>query len=208
MDIKTIAAVGDSISNGYCDPHGGWLIRLLQTLNKSGDTFYSLNNFAISGDTLGDAWHNLCRNCIHRQTDTLILYIGANDIRRKSSIENEMATSQELRACYWDQIIDLAARLPQKTIVFGLLPVDEGKGAYECEDGIWFWQNTDVQSYNAFIRDRLQGTDIQFIDWHDDFTKNTPLPDLMEDIVHPNAEGHQRMAEMAYQVMIEPGEPA
>ena len=201
MDIKTIATVGDSISNGYCDPQGGWLIRLIQKLNSDQPYFYSLNNFSISGDTLGDAWHNLCRNCIHRQTDHLIIYIGANDIRRKSSTDNEMATSQEMREQYWDQIIDLANRLPQKISVFGVLPVDESKGAYECEDGTWFWRNEDARDYNSFIQQRLNSTEIQFIDWFDDFANADSLSSMMEDIVHPNAKGHQRMADIAYKAL-------
>lgn len=199
MDIKTIAAVGDSISNGSCDPQGGWLIRLLQTLNHNNDQlFWSLNNFAISGDTLGDAWHNLCRNCVHRQTDILIIYIGANDIRRKGAADACMCSSPEQREMYWNNIINWSKVMPQQLIICGLLPIDESKGAYICEDGTYYWSNLDAAAYNQDIKNRAQANDIPFIDWYDIFAAEAPLPSLMDDIVHPNAQGHARMASLAF----------
>lgn len=202
MDIKTIAAVGDSISNGACDSEGGWLIRLLRLLNKGkSDTLYTLNNFSISGDLIGDAWHNLCRNCIHRQTDYLFIYIGANDIRRWNAPDAPTCSSYEAQLLYWDNILDWAQQAPQKVVIFGLLPLDESKGPYMCESGTYYWDNTDLRSYNKQIKTWAAKRNITFINWLDEFGTQNNIPDLMADIVHPNEAGHNRMANIAYQAL-------
>jgi lysophospholipase L1-like esterase len=63
--------------------------------------------------------------------------------------------------------------------------------------------NVHVQQYNACLREVCTEQEVSIIDTHSAFMQNNHLTLLCDDGVHPNAQGHQRIAELVHAAIVQ-----
>ncbi|MCB1558809.1 MAG: hypothetical protein KDJ50_07820 [Alphaproteobacteria bacterium] len=199
-NAKAIAVLGDSISNGYYDEEGlGWISRLSVLLNKNDPNGYFIRNHAVSGDRIFDVKYRLFGS-VERNVDALIIAVGANDTYIFGDRDDHPVLGMDLRLLLWDDVLRFAKGLTSNIFVFGILPVDELKvPARFMDDGRGkFFRNDHIVEYNKAIKKICTQYDIKHINFHEMFLE-AGHEALLADDVHPNAKGHELLAQWAYE---------
>lgn len=199
MTEKVIAFVGDSILNGYCDqPFQGWGLRLINKLEQRAPHTIGSLNTAVSGHRVFDGLYQLCGPVISYRPDCLIISIGVNDISRSIHPGQEILTSRDLREEIWLKLLDIAKKNVPQVFVTSVQPIDEQTMpfVYEGIPQCWFL-NKDIDAYNQDIQKYCQQYGIEFLDMNAAIDRRT-WPAMLHDGLHPNASGHEFLAELAY----------
>lgn len=193
--LKHIGIIGDSIAHGYCDEENlGWVARLGQLLLAEHHDFYLFNNMAEEGDNIADATNRAACETALRNLDLIIINVGINDLRRRKDSDLQLDFSEGVRKMYWNKLLDILQKTKAKIVVLDLIPVVEEK--YTPEAGL-IRRNTDVERYNEIIKNICTERNIDFFARHQNWIKRD-LQHLYKDATHPNAEGHQIMAQEIY----------
>lgn len=199
MTEKVISFIGDSILNGYWDqPFQGWGLRLVHQLGQDRPYQIGALNAAISGHRVFDALHQLCGPVISSRPDFLIISIGTNDIQRSVGPRQEIITSQDLREEIWNRLLDIAVKNIPKIFVTSVQPVDDTIMPF-VYDGIpqCSFLNKDIDEYNKDIKKYCDLHKIDFMDLNSKIDRKI-WPSMLHDGLHPNADGHALLADLAY----------
>lgn len=191
---------GDSIAQGAWDPLGGWVQRIRTTLdqiyfhdeNKQCLTF----NMGVSGNTSQDIVNRFTKEMNVRQNkdqDSMIIFAtGMNDSLIMQ--DNGMSVvSPDLFEKNLDKLWVRAKKYSKKICFVGLTPVNEdivNPLPWAPDRSYW---NSSLQQYNEIISNFCAEKNIKCIDMWQDWIDHDYRPWLF-DGVHPNAEGHQRIA--------------
>lgn len=190
--IKNIGMVGDSIAHGYYDEQNlGWFARLGQKILATHSGEYVFNNMSQSGDNIADAANRANFEVLSRQFDLILVNIGINDLRRRKDSDLQLDFSEGARIMYWNKLLDILTLTKASIIVTDLIPVIENR--YTTQASLVRY-NTDVERYNEIIKHICQQRNIRFFERYAAW-KNRELDKLYKDATHPNAEGHQIMAD-------------
>lgn len=190
--IKLIGIVGDSIAHGFYDAEDlGWVARLGKMILQSRAGEYVFNNMAQAGDNIADAYHRALTEVGSRHFDLILVNVGINDLRRRKNSDLQLDFSEGARIMYWQKMLAFLQSTGAKIVVTDLLPVVEEK---YTEDASLTRYNSDVERYNEIIGEICAAYKVPF------FARNAAwqqrdLPALYQDATHPNARGHQIMAE-------------
>lgn len=211
--IKSIACLGDSITAGYFDEEGlGWVTRFNRLLAQNYPMQYHAQSCGISGDTVVDAWHNLLSKVTQLAPDILIIKIGVNDTNILEGIEPEsLRISRADRMNYWIKILQFAKTNFEKTLVVAPLPISqpvirfaawpddpEGLTSFRFEQDI-------IKTYNQDIEKLCFENNVPFLSLFDMWVNEGGLDELMPDGLHPNAAGHEKLAQDIYKKFKEIG---
>lgn len=200
-NFKNILFLGDSISDGFYDSEGaGWVGRLEQLLHKDAPLMWGMQNFSVSGDRVVDALYRLNGYLTTKDTDYLFVAVGVNDIFRYGSEDAPISMALELRHDYWNRLFKLAKPFVEKVFVFSLLPVNESLNG-KFTDGFGtklISLNKDIVEYNSKIKEWAEESRAVFIDLYSRFY-NHGHENLLFDDSHPNSEGHELLAQWAYE---------
>jgi len=197
---KSIAVLGDSITNGYYDEEGlGWIARLSILLNKDEPNSYIFCNHAVGGDRIYDVKYRLFSS-VERYASSLIIAVGVNDTYVYVKRDAPPVLYMGLREEIWNDVLAFAKKLVPQVFVFGILPVDEARvparvSNYGEEK---FFRNDYIVDYNERIKGWCEHHDVPHINFHQRFL-DTGHVRLLADDVHPNAEGMQLLAQWAYE---------
>lgn len=174
-------ALGDSLTYGY--PFGqkySWVELLSQKLG------INIENSGINGNTFRDMWNRLLFDVIDLKPDYVILMGGANDVCQGHKIEN-----------LEQNFLKLIQSLEEYKIkpIIGLSPPVEQK---ELE--------AVLNEFREFVRKKARKFKWPVIDFYTSFLdpkKKTKRPQLglLEDGIHPSAEGYRLMADVATPVL-------
>lgn len=209
---EMIACLGDSITAGFWDEEGlGWVGRLNLKLVEGRGFSYRTLNYGVSGDTTLSGWHNLVSNVPHACPDTLIIMLGVNDVQEKSSDlpgSPYLSLAESLKN--WQKILTFSASQGYQILVVGPLPV-AGEGVrFAAHDGydfipghdFFFYDQERIKTYNDAL-ERLCGRHkIPFLRLFEDW-RSRDTESLLQDGLHPNAAGHQLLAEQVYAKLVE-----
>ncbi|MBU1198963.1 MAG: hypothetical protein KKF46_08495 [Nanoarchaeota archaeon] len=200
-----ILTFGDSIVFGRGEKPGtGWVGRLKNYFEEQ-DFYHAVYNMGIPGDTTSDL---LARfeiesksriHYFHTGDKYIIMFgIGTNDARCINNPENHQTEPDKFRK----NIISLISKAKKhtKNIVFiGLLPVDESiTNPYEDT----YFTNKLQKQYNDIIKECCKQENIEFIDLFDDWI-NIDYKVLLDDGLHPNSEGYEKMYEQIKEFLVE-----
>jgi lysophospholipase L1-like esterase len=205
----TIICFGDSITYGNWDPEGGWVGRLRnyldsKSLNAYSDIdlyskFYTLTyNQGIPGDTstgLFARFENELTPRFNPDEETIILFaIGINDSRYYISNGKHETDLEEFGQNIWD-MWEIARQYTNDVAFIGLTPVDEDRTNPLAWEPDAVYKNDYIQKYDEVIKDFCNYREIPFIDI---FSKmiDLNLHELMEDGIHPNANGYKIIEEI------------
>jgi acyl-CoA thioesterase-1 len=192
-----IMPLGDSITNGH-DVPGGYRTALWQKLTKRGyilDFVGSMQNGSRelpdrdheghSGWRIRDLRSQIQPWLQQTEPDIVLLMIGSNDILKNDSPETAPDRLQEL-------LTDIFAQVPEAKVFVGSIPPMADPA-----------RDRQVREYNATIKNLISqqnaaGKQVFFVDIYPVLNLND-LPDGL----HPNAQGHQKIAEAWEQALTE-----
>lgn len=196
--VKNIGMIGDSIAHGYYDENEmGFFARLAKLILENHPGEYVFNNMAQSGDNIADATNRAIYEVLSRQFDLIIVNIGINDLRRRKNSDIQLDFSEGARIMYWNKLLDILAKTGAKIVVMDLVPVIESRYS---EQASLVRYNSDVERYNEIIKTICQDRNVFFFSRYEDW-KSRDLEKLYKDATHPNAVGHQMMAEEIYRFL-------
>lgn len=193
--VKNVGMIGDSIAHGYYDEQDlGWFARLGKIILSEYNGEYVFNNMSQSGDNIADATNRANFEVLSRQFDLIIVNIGINDLRRRKDSKLQLDFSEGTRIMYWNRLLDILTKTEATIVVTDLTPVIESR---YTEQASLVRYNSDVERYNEIIKDICQKRNIFFFARYNQWISRN-LEELYKDATHPNAKGHQIMAEEVY----------
>lgn len=197
---KNIGMIGSSTTHGYYDEQDlGWFARLAKKMLTTNEGQYVFNNLSQSGDNIADATNRAYHEVLSRQFDLIIVNIGLNDIRRRKDSDLQLDLSEGVRIMYWNKLLDILSKTKAKIVVTDLTPVIEKR---YTEKATLIRYNSDVERYNEIIAKICQQRNILFFERYGRWSGRN-LENLYNDANHPNAKGHQIMAEEMYDYLRE-----
>lgn len=204
-DYKKFTCLGDSITQGFWDEEGlGWVARLRQKVAKDAPCQYWFGNSGISGDTIRDAWHNL-QKLMHQAPQNIIIKIGVNDTciyEGADGVEHQRILAHE-RMSVWDIMTDFLLKQDVNLLVVGPLPVEKDItyiNPKPCDAGVLKgrrFENALIKDYNDAQQALCQAKDILFLRLYEHWDKIKDQG-FYFDGLHPNAKGHQLLADQIY----------
>lgn len=177
---KTLVVLGDSLSAGFgVDPAEAWPARIQEKIREA-RLPWKLVNAGVSGDTSAGGLRRLDW-ILRRPLEALLIELGGNDGLRGLPLA---ATRTNLQA-----VIDRTrAKYPQVRIVIAGMKMPENLGeAY-------------TRQFEGLYRDLAETNRVALIPFLLDGVGGRPELNL-QDQIHPNAEGHRRVATNVWQVL-------
>jgi len=184
-DEIRVAAVGDSITDGYGEPSSDSYPSRLQSLLGSK---YQVFNYGASGTTLlstgNDPYEKNKFYKTSHQVDAgiVVIMLGTND--SKPNNWNATAYKEQLI-----QFVDSYKNLKSQPMVYLMTPPAAYTNNMEVQPDIISQQIVPI------VESVAQQTNSQLIDI---FGLTQGRPELFSDDVHPNADGYQLIAEAVY----------
>ncbi len=206
MELKNLIIIGDSIARGYVTPDGTvacWGSILSRKLAQDLQTNIGLCNLSVGGITTPDILKSslLLSQNVHDPI-IIVLSFGVNDIRRIGQEENlppcEISTKDRLET--WEKIIDiLQKKFSAPIFITGILPFNEAIYPLHLgQDYKLYRLNKDAELYNQNLKDFAAKKNITFMNWATKIDIHT-WPNYLIDELHPNAEGHKILSDIAYE---------
>ena len=205
--MSRILIFGDSTAYGRWDKRGGWAERLRSLYMEKNiiniDPYWEVYNFGVDGDCSKDLLERLEFEIKQRITEgegeiIIVFAIGLND-----SQIGRIGIGTELFKSNIEKLCNIASKYSSKIIFIGLNSVDELKtNPMPWDDENMFYTNEKIEKYNNIIKSICQENNIHFIDMFNEFNKLN-YKKLLEDGLHPNSEGHQKMFEIVKDFLIE-----
>lgn len=203
--MQGISVFGDSITFGAGDSlHGGWCGRLRKYFEAKGH-HNRLYNLGICGNTTTDILQRFdsevkARDKFIRDCDqqVIIFSVGINDSRlvgKEKNPETEIVVFDK----NIQKLIDKAKLYTKEVIFIGLTPVDENfTSNYEGTAFI----NKRIKQYNDLIKMLCQKNNVPFFDMFKEFSK-LGYQKMLDNGLHPNTEGYQKMYELIKSFLIQ-----
>lgn len=200
--MPRVLIFGDSITWGASDPEGGWTARLRKWVDermyKDGRFDYPIYNLGVSGDKTEDLLKHFDVEVIARlvkddRKPIIVFAIGTNDSQYLENEQRKRVTLEQFTKNI-QELIAKARGYASKIIFIGLLPVDEAKTIPVPWAPEKSYKNEHVKEFDDIIKSQCQQNDISFVDIFSYFSSKS-FKVLLEDGLHPNAEGHQKLFE-------------
>lgn len=208
--MARILVFGDSITYGAWDTmRGGWADRLksfcMEKELENSRFDYAVYNLGISGDNTENVLRRLENeiNCrIWKDEKIIIIFaIGVNDSWFINS-ENSFKVAPDNFRNNLKEIIKISQKFSSSIAFIGLTPVDEIRTI------LWdidiSYKNEYISNYDNIIKLICRENNIHFIDMFGEFNK-VDYKKLLEDGLHPNSEGHQKMFEIVRNYLLKKG---
>ena len=177
---KSLVVLGDSLSAGFgVDLSEAWPARIQEKIREAGLP-WKLVNAGLSGDTSAGGLRRLDW-ILRRPVDALLLELGSNDGLRGLPLE---ATRTNLQPV----IERTRAKYPHARVVLAGMKMPENLGeAY-------------TRQFETLYRDLAETNKVALIPFLLDGVGGRPELNL-PDQIHPNAEGHRRVATNVWKVL-------
>jgi lysophospholipase L1-like esterase len=200
--MAQILVFGDSITYGRGDcEHEGWVGRIKFFFNGKIlelEKYLFIYNLGVSADTTKNLIERFefetKQRLSKRRKNITIFGIGINDSCYSDDKKTLDVSSEQFKKNL-KRLIDLARKFSSNIIFIGLTPVDESRTTPISWNANKFYKNQYIKEYNQIIRSVCEESDVYFIEILDEF-KKVDYKKLLEDGVHPNSEGHQKIFEI------------
>ncbi len=201
--IDKILVFGTSIVYGARDPEGGWVQRLRRFLkenyNTKGKANIKVYNLGVSAQ---DSGHVLKRFEFETQQRSkkkegtmIILSVGINDTQGLTT--EKYGTSPSEYKNNITKLLKLARNYAEKVLFVGLNQVDEARTCPIFWNKEVYFKNSAVKQYDQIAKEVCFEKKVDFID-----LINQLDSDLLQDGLHPNAEGHEKIYQIVKEFLI------
>ena len=184
---KTICVFGSSIAWGAWDEVGGWVSRLRNYLTQNHHDYFDVYNLAIDGDDSNGVLKRFSAENEVRNPGIIMVAIGMNDLAYVNSKNNLRTPLKKFE----NNLAELAkqAKIFTKEIIFiGLTKIDETKTMPVAWNSTVYYEEKKVALYNAKLKEFCTNNGLMFIEMQNALSKED-----LEDGLHPNNEGHEKM---------------
>ena len=193
---KTFCIFGDSIGCGYYDwENRGWVSRFDEYINSK-DWGNDVYNLSINGDDIHDLTRRFKIEIEERNPDVILIAEGLNN----AQIDTKKNVSEEVFKEDLSYLFQEAKKITKDIIFIGATKADESKTnpvPWHPEKQICY-KNSEIEKYDDLVRDFCGKNDLLFISMFD-LLENEDL----EDGLHPNSQGHEKMFERIKEFLIE-----
>lgn len=204
--MARILVFGDSIVWGADDiKYGGWVNRFkiwFKTTGKFNEVFNLGNPGDISTQLLKRI-ENECKVRIeqkYKESDVIIIQTGLNDSEFIYS-KNSSRVSIKNFENNIQKLTNIVQKFSSKIIFAGLTPVEEVKVNPIPWNSDESYKNEYIQKYDQIIKQVCKKNNVHFIEIFEDWLK-LDYKKLLEDGVHPNSVGHQKIFETVKDFLI------
>jgi len=204
--MARICVFGNSIIWGADDLiKGGWVDRFKIYFKKTGK-FNEVFNLGIPGNAstlLLKRIENECKARLKielKNGNIVIIQTGINDSVFFQN-EKDLEISPERFRENIQKLINVAQTFSSKIVFVGLSPVEESKTNPIPWDTNKSYKNEHIKKYNEIIKSVCEENKIYFIEIFDNWMKSD-YKKLLEDGLHPNSEGHQKIFELVKSFLI------
>lgn len=202
MTHLQIFVFGDSITYGAWDPEGGWVARLRKYLDKKQlaepkQFYYMVYNLGVSGDSSEDVLERFSTEIEQRfekDVEALVIFaIGINDahffknVAQAKVVEKFNVNLKKLTA--------LAHEYTRNILFVGATPVIESKTMPVPWNVAISYDNKQISKDDKLVREFCKKKNIPFIEVFEDWQTTKYELLLSHDGLHPNSEGHEKIAE-------------
>ena len=202
--MYVITVFGDSITFGKGDkPNQGWCGRLKEYFESKGGN-HRIYNLSISGDTTGDVLERFDVEAkarikfIHDIDRHIILFsIGINDTNLLTEEKIPKVDINVFRNNI-QVLIDKSKSYTNEIVFVGLTPVDESLRINRKGESL---SNKRIEEFNNVIKKLCQKNSLPFLDMFQELSK-LDYKKLLDDGLHPNPEGYQKMYELIKDFLI------
>ena len=203
--MSQILVFGGSIIYGAWDKEGGWVSRLRRFIDKKNlsdaeDYYCLIYNLGVDGNTsenLLERFEFETKQRLHEKESVFIFSIGANDalfdLSRKSHLVSLEKYEENIK-----KLIFLAKKFSSKIIFLGIAAVDESKTMPVSWDDNLFYKNEYIIKYNKILKSVCEENKVAFVE-----ISNVLTSIDLEDGLHPNSAGHQKIFEIVKEFLIE-----
>jgi len=199
--MTNILVFGASITWGAWDKEGGWVSRLRKFIDEKNisDSDYNcmIYNLGISGDNTNYLLERLKNEVKARlsEEETIIIFsIGTND---SAASKSEVSVSIDKFKENLKKIINIAKKHTDKIIILGLTKVDESKTNPIPWNPSVRYINENIKRYNLELKRLAEKENLNYINLFDLLGKED-----LEDGVHPNSEGHEKIFQIIKDFLI------
>ena len=133
----------------------------------------------------------------------MIFAIGINDSQFIRSKNNFNVLADKFQKSI-EQFIGFSKKLSLETVFIGLTPVDEQKTNPIPWSIDKSYKNEYIKKYDNIIKSVCEEKQVYFIDMFGEFNK-LDYKKLLEDGLHPNSEGHQKIFEIVRKYLAKKG---
>lgn len=194
---KNICIFGDSDTWGAWDrERGGWVARLRSYLEMNNYGVY-IYNCAVSGDTTDDLLKRFRVESEARDPDILMFAIGVNDSSFNASKDKPTVALEKFRENL-QKLASLAKEFTSDIIFIGLWHLDEAKTMPVPWDSSAYYDQENVDRYDLTIREFCEKNDLAYI-----YMGDLLQGDDLEDGLHPNPRGHEKIFQRIKDFLIE-----
>ena len=206
--MANILIFGASGTYGAWDRKGGWAQRLRGFLDEktlSGLYEHLIYNLGVSGNTTEDLlerfeFETKQRLKEEKEEPIFIFLTGMNDSQFIHS-KNQVRFTPEQYKDNLEKLLNLAQKFSLKIIFMGLWPVDETKTTPIPWNADKSYKNEYIQKFNEILRVFCKENKVPFIEIFDKLM-NIDYKNLLEDGLHPDSEGHQKIFEIVKDFLI------
>lgn len=193
---KSICVFGASSTQGFYDTEkGGWVERLKSFLFektlKTGD-YYEVFNLGISGDTSRELLARFGNEIKFRRPSIIIISIGDNDSALKVPLDEFERNIKD--------IVNKAKKLTDKVLILGCKKVNEKLTNPVAWDKDVAYTNETIKEYDDRLEELSKKIGVSYLKMFELLDYND-----LEDGVHPNSAGHEKIFEYAKKFMIKAG---
>lgn len=200
-----ICVFGDSIAWGADDlEKGGWVDRFKVYFKNTGkfNEVFNLGNPGRETTRLLNYIENECEARLglqYKKDNVVMIQIGINDaclIKNKKPFTSPTQFRKNIQ-----KLIDIAMKFVDRVVFVGLIPIDESKTNPVSYNTDAYYKNKEIEKYNQIIKSVCNENETYFIEIFEKLIK-TDYKKLLEDGVHPNSEGHQKIFEIVRDFLI------
>jgi len=206
--MKEIFVFGDSVVYGIWDEQGGWVSRLRRFLDKSSKRkrpeylIYALGRSGGRTDELLKRFEFEFTHITWKNRETTIVFqVGINDVAFTNSKNDFRIPFQEFSKNI-QKLIDVARKFTPKIIFIGLMPVDESKTNPIPWDKDLFYKNKYILDFDKAIKKVCKKNNVYLVEVFNEFFENENYKNLLEDGLHPNSKGHEKIFKIVKDFLI------
>ncbi len=204
-----ILIFGASITYGAWDEEGGWVERLKRFSHQKtlaeGRNNLLVYNLGISGDTtegLLERFESEVKRRLDQEEKNIIIFsIGVND-SQFVLVQNNTRTSPEKFKENIERLLNIAKKFSSNIIFVGYSPVDESKVDPIPWKPTHSYKNEYIQRYDNIVKKICDKNKILFVGIFKEFM-DEDYKSLLEDGVHPNSNGHQKIFEIVKDFLVQ-----
>ena len=197
---KRICVFGSSIGHGHNDDvGGGWCDRLkiYYFANKSSDI--SVYNLSVSGAMSKDVLDRFDNEYNARQPKIVLITIGINDSAFDKNINGCRISLKDTKSNL-EQLVAKTKEKGSRIMFIGLTSVNEDLVTPIPWASNVSYSNKNIKKYDNVIKEVAEINDVPYCYMFDLLQK-----DDLDDGLHPNAKGHEKMFERIKDFLIESG---